>query len=108
MSSYIIYSTIIILLIVFFADTIFTLIKNYTSSDINKNFKIGNIWFISLLIINITIISFICIFYYYKSTNSGKIGNTGDIGYNGIQGDQCVIPLNCDQYIVPQIVPKKH
>lgn len=102
MSSYIIYSTIVILLILFFGDTIFTLIKTYTSSDINKSFKIGNIWFISLLLINITIVSFICIFYYYKSTNTGKIGNAGDAGFTGLPGEQTIIPLKCNQYVTPQ------
>ena len=68
------------------------MVKSYTSNP-NPSFKIGNIWFISLLIINISVIIFIYTFYYYKSNEVGKLGFVGDKGFTGKSGDNCVITI---------------
>lgn len=62
----------------------------------SSNSLIGNIWFICLFIINLIIVSFIYLFYNYKSTLPGKIGLDGQKGYNGIIGEPCYIKsTNC-------------
>ena len=95
---YLIFGTVIVLLIFFFGNTVFSIIKTFATNT-NPSVSIGNIWFVGLLIINITIIIFIYTFYYYKSTSIGKDGPTGDKGFTGYIGEPCTIPINnCDFY----------
>ena len=89
---YIIFGTVIVLVIILFGSSIFSMIKSYTSTP-NPSLKIGNIWFISLLIINLTIITFIYTFYYYKSTEIGKMGGPGNKGNTGLPGNDCVFTI---------------
>jgi len=85
-----IYTAIIGCLIVYFFQTIYIVLTAYSSNAIkSKNTLIGNIWFISLLIINITIIIFIIMFYYNKSTQPGRSGLDGNKGYPGESGTPC-------------------
>jgi len=87
---YIILGTMIVLIIYLFGTTIFSILKTYSSTG-NPSFRTGNLWFISLLIINITIILFLYIFYNYKLQTVGKQGSTGNKGNTGLQGDECII-----------------
>lgn len=95
---YIIFGTVIILIIFLFGNSLITMIKTSMTNS-KPNMLIGNIWFISLLILNIIIIIFIYVFYYYKSTLSGKEGNPGDRGFPGKPGEPCNITIsNCNNY----------
>ena len=95
---YVIFGTIIVLVIVFFGSSIFSMIKTYATNP-NPTVKIGNMWFISLLLINITLVIFIYSFYYYKSTSVGSLGKTGDKGFTGKSGKECIITLpNANYY----------
>ena len=93
---YVIFGTIIVLIIVMFGSSIVTMVKANTSSS-SPNNKLGNIWFISLLLINLCVIIFIYTFYYYKITDSGKLGPTGNKGYKGDDCENCMIP-DCNYY----------
>jgi hypothetical protein len=93
---YLLFATVIVLMIVLFGSTIFSMIKTYTINS-NPKFILGNLWFIGLLIINVLIIIFLYSFYYYKSNVVGKDGPSGDKGFNGYDGNECIIPIpNCD------------
>jgi len=93
---YIIFGSIVIMIIILFGTSIISMIKsNVTNST--PNVKMGNIWFVTLLIINICVVIFIYVFYYYKTLNIGKIGPTGDKGFPGKKGETCMFP-NCDYY----------
>jgi hypothetical protein len=95
---YLIFATVLILIIFFFGSTIMSMIKTYTTNP-NPKFLLGNLWFIGLLIINITIIIFIYAFYKYKSSIEGKIGPSGDKGFKGYDGDACKITIpNCNSF----------
>jgi len=61
----------------------------YSSKSLNS--IIGNLWFICLLIINLSLILFIYIFYYNKINTPGDNGNYGDKGYEGEIGEPCYI-----------------
>jgi len=87
---YIIFATVIVLSIVLFGSSVLSIIKTYVSSS-TSSFKIGNMWFSSLFIINFSLILFIYAFYYYKSTSVGNLGPTGDKGFPGYSGDTCII-----------------
>jgi len=89
---YIVFGTVIVLVIVLFGSSIFSMIKSYTSNP-NPSFKIGNMWFIGLLIINLILIIFIYTFYYNKSTEVGKMGATGNKGNTGLPGNDCVFTI---------------
>ena len=94
----IIYLSIIILIFVLFWQTIYTLVTSQINNIVkdNKNI-IGNIWFICLVIINISIISFIYIFNYYKLEEKGPQGFDGEKGFDGIIGEPCSIKSeNCN------------
>ena len=87
---YIILIAIIVLLIYIIADTFLTkifMIGNITGISWNKGFK----WFIILLIINISIIIFIPIYYYYHDDigSIGPIGNNGNKGIYGANNNNC-------------------
>ncbi len=84
---YILATTIFILLFFLFGSTIIKLFSSYLSNDYQK----GNIWFISLLIINITIILFLYFYNNYITTQVGLKGNPGDAGNKGNDGDVCII-----------------
>ena len=90
---YLIYATAIILIIILFGNTIFTMIKTYTLHP-NASFQYGSPWFIGLLLINIFVLIFIYAFYYYKLNTVGNIGSTGDRGFSGQSGDSCVFPTS--------------
>ena len=93
---YIIFASIIIMIIILFGSSILSMIISNVSNS-TPNVKMGNIWFGILLIINISVVIFIYVFYYYKTSNIGKIGPTGDKGFEGIKGETCMIS-NCDYY----------
>lgn len=87
---YIIFGTVIVLLIFLFGSTLLSMIKNYVTNS-SPTVKIGNVWFVGLLLINVIIIIFICGFYYYKSNEIGQHGLTGDKGFAGYEGETCII-----------------
>jgi heme/copper-type cytochrome/quinol oxidase subunit 2 len=108
---YIVFGSIIFIIIVLFGSSIFSMVKTYTSNP-NPSFKIGNLWFITLLIINITVIVFIYTFYYYKSIEVGKLGSDGDRGFKGKEGEPCFITIPNSMYYqnynkIEQIEKKK-
>jgi hypothetical protein len=94
---YIIFGTIIILVLFLFGSTLYNMLTNYTSQSSSKT---GNIWFSSLLIVNITLIIFIYSFYYYKSTIVGKDGISGERGFSGKFGENCIITMPNEKYYV--------
>ena len=94
---YIIFAALIVIVFIFFWQTIYN-IFTLTMSNAAKSSSsiIGNLWFVCLFIINLSIISFIYIFYYYKSTELGNIGLTGEKCYDGKSGEPCYIKSpNC-------------
>lgn len=62
-----------------------TLVKTMS----NSNLQNGYLWFSSLLIINILIISIIVGYYYHLTNQTGVAGLPGAPGFPGQQGDQC-------------------
>jgi hypothetical protein len=92
---FIIFGTIIILLIIFFWHTIYLTISSLTSNA-NNYIYTGNLWFVSLLIINLILITFILAFYYYKSNLQGKQGPSGNKGFTGLDGSGCVFSSGCN------------
>ena len=96
---YIFYITLIVCVFVLFWQTFYTIIKAYTSNALNsKNMYIGNVWFFSLLIINLTIIFFIYLFYKYKISDIGRLGIDGPQGFPGEEGDMCMFKQQCNTY----------
>jgi hypothetical protein len=89
---YIIIAAIFVIIVAYFASTIFTVITSVSSNSNNK-VSVGNKWFAGLLIINLILITFTCTFYYYKSYSEGIKGTTGKKGFEGQQGETCIIPL---------------
>lgn len=90
----------LILVVVFFGNTMMTVIKTFFSNQ-KPTLQIGNIWFIGLLVVNIIIIAFIYGFYYYKINTNGTQGYTGEPGFTGRDGEECIIvDQNC-KYNVP-------
>jgi len=85
---YILVITILVLITYLFGSTIFKLSTSYASNDYQK----GNIWFVSLLIINITVIIFLYLYTKYISNQVGVKGNYGPIGNIGNKGTDCAIP----------------
>ena len=100
---YLIFGTIIVLIIIMFGSSIVSMIKSTASNakNMNPSNKIGNIWFASLLIVNIFVIIFIYTFYYYKSNAVGTLGPTGNKGYAGIGGEPCYITIPNSKYYAP-------
>ena len=96
---YIFYITLLVCVFVLFWQTIYTIVKAYSDKALNSsNMYIGNIWFICLLIINITIIFFIYLFYKYKILNIGREGIDGPKGLQGEDGELCMIKSQCNTY----------
>ena len=95
---YIIFGTIIIIIIVLFGNTLVKIFKTYATQS-NPGSQVGNLWFVSLLLINIFIIGFIYSYYYYKLGLAGNLGPTGGVGLNGQNGDNNIfIDSNCAYY----------
>jgi len=89
---YIIIASFLIVIFIFFWQTIYTVISSYASNSLkSSNSIIGNMWFICLLIINLCLIIFIYGFYYYKVNTPGNTGNYGDKGFDGERGEPCYI-----------------
>jgi hypothetical protein len=84
---YILIGTVFGLIIFLFGSTIVKLFILYAPNDYQK----GNIWFMSLLIINIIVIVFIYIYNYYISNKIGLKGNDGPSGNIGSSGEGCCI-----------------
>ena len=91
---YIVFGTIIVILIAYFWQTIYYIINSFTSSA-NNAISTGNIWFVGLLILNIVLIAFIYGFYYYKSTSIGPQGQPGNRGFPGKEGSGCTFQDGC-------------
>ena len=93
---FLIFAALIAIIFLLFWQTIYTILSSY-ASNVNNSSKtmVGNLWFISLLIINLSIMIFIYLFYYYKSTTKGKLGLDGQKGFEGENGDPCFIKNNC-------------
>ena len=96
---YIIYLSLIGCILVFFAQTIYTLITAYSSKTLKDSSSvIGNLWFICLLIINIAILIFIYLYYNSKITIIGKSGIDGPPGLRGEDGELCMFKTKCSNY----------
>jgi heme/copper-type cytochrome/quinol oxidase subunit 2 len=95
---YIIFGSVIVMVIILFGGSIFSMVKTYTTNP-NPSFKIGNMWFITLLAINIILIIFIYKFYELKTQEVGKDGAIGDKGNTGKSGKDCIITVaNTNNY----------
>lgn len=75
----------VLIILVFYAYTTLSNGITYFSRTGNKYYQLGNPWFYGLLIINIIILTFVYVFYQYKS-EIGGIGETGPLGYPGRKG----------------------
>jgi hypothetical protein len=96
---YIFYITLLVCVFVLFWQSVYTIIKAYTSNSLNsKNMYIGNIWFFSLVIVNLTIILFIYLFYRHKISNEGRVGIDGPPGLAGEDGELCMFKSQCNSY----------
>lgn len=91
---YIISAALLLIIVIYFGSTIFTVISSLSSSSSNNKVGIGSMWFVSLLILNLTLITFTCLFYYYTSRSEGIKGSSGKKGFDGQPGDGCTIPLS--------------
>ena len=67
------------------------MVQSAQKSDINS----GLIWFFGILIINISWLIFILVFYYNKSNEKGKIGATGERGFPGEIGGNGFVNIPC-------------
>lgn len=96
---YIFYITLLVCVFVLFWQSVYTIIKAYTSNSLNsKNMYIGNIWFFSLVVVNLTIILFIYLFYKHKTSTIGRLGIDGPQGLAGEDGDLCMFKSQCNSY----------
>ena len=82
----IVITSVLLLVVVYFATTLFSVIK-YLSYNNDNKVSIGSKWFVGLFIINITLIIFTCLFFYYKTETEGDKGATGLVGFDGLIGD---------------------
>jgi hypothetical protein len=76
---------IFLVIIILFWETIMTLVKTMSNSSLQN----GYLWFFSLFIINLILISIILGYYYYLSITPGMLGIPGNTGFAGKPGDQC-------------------
>jgi hypothetical protein len=83
---YIIVISVFLVIIILFWETIMTLVKTMTHSNLQN----GYLWFFSLLIINVIIISIILGYYYYLTNQTGDIGIPGITGFPGQSGEKCL------------------
>ena len=90
---FIILTVILILTVIYFWNNILTLLKILKTGNLDST--TGYIWFFTLLIINIIIITFIYGFYYYKTNQTGKDGSSGSVGYPGQQGESGFLNIPC-------------
>jgi hypothetical protein len=74
-----------------FWSTIQTAVKTMSNSNLSN----GYLWFFSLLIINIIVLSVIIGYYYYITSKSGNQGLQGDPGFPGQSGDECIFNDSC-------------
>lgn len=88
-------SVIIILIIVFFGHTLVNLLSSINTVGQSSKLNSGYLWFISLLILNVTILAFIIGFYYYKINTPGKSGISGEFGIPGESGDDGFATVSC-------------
>ena len=88
---YVIIISILIVLVILFWSTIKVMLKTMTSSNLEN----GYLWFFSLLIINIFVISILVGFYKYKKNQKGNQGTIGAAGFSGQQGDECFFENKC-------------
>ena len=82
---YVIVIATFLVLIIMFWETIITLVKTMS----NSNLQNGYLWFFSLLIVNVIIISIILGYYYYLTIQKGPEGIPGPTGFPGQPGEQC-------------------
>jgi hypothetical protein len=94
---FLILGTIIIMIIIFFWHNIAIMISSVNNTGQSSKINQGYIWFIGLLILNITILIFIIGFYYYKSGQTGKPGIDGDRGFPGQSGETAFADIPCYQ-----------
>lgn len=80
----------IFLFVFFFWSTIYTVVHTFYNK-LNPSLDSGTKWFVSLGIINISILIFIMYFYYVKINEKGKIGIEGERGYPGQDGEKCIV-----------------
>jgi len=98
---YIVLITVIGLIIVLFGSTVFKVITS--NSTIQNNNRIGNIWFICLLLLNIFVIIFLYVYTNLKINQVGNKGKSGNPGIPGEDGEPCAFPDKKDIYYVNYI-----
>ncbi len=82
---FVIVIAVFLVIIILFWETIMNLVKTMSNSSLQN----GYLWFFSLVIINIILISIILGYYYYVTTNPGDAGIPGPTGLPGQPGAQC-------------------
>ena len=91
---YIILGTILIIIIAYFWETIYKMVTSFAANANNIEYS-GNIWFVSLLFINLLLVAFIVSFYYIKSHTKGPQGETGEKGLPGPTAEGCKFDDGC-------------
>jgi hypothetical protein len=94
---YIVIFAIFLILILLFWSTIQTAVKTMSSSNLQN----GYVWFFSLLIINVIVISIILGYYYYLTSKPGNLGLPGESGFPGQEGDECIFTNSCTSNYKP-------
>ena len=94
---YIIIFSIFLILVLLFWSTIQTAVKTMSTSNLQN----GYLWFFSLLVINIIVISVILGYYYYLTSKSGTTGLPGVPGFPGQSGDECLFTNSCTSNYQP-------
>ena len=93
---YILFGAILFVIILLFGSTLFKLITSNTP----MNYQSGTIWFVSLLLINIIIVSFLYYYTNYKANIAGDKGKPGPAGISGRNGEDCkILEEKCINYI---------
>jgi len=94
---YILFGAILFVIIILFGSTLLKLITSNTP----MNYQSGTIWFVSLLLINIIIVSFLFYYTNYKANLPGDKGIPGPIGIKGGKGGDCKFSDPKCEYYVP-------